>query len=58
MGRKETVIMSVFFMAMVLCGCSVETACDNIASAVIAVFTLMTACACAWVLGGGGNGAD
>ena len=51
---KTTVIMTVFFIAMTLCGCSLETFFDG--GAPVAILTLLVAIACAVVLGSkGGN---
>ena len=58
MEGKEQAIMCVFLAAMIVCGCSVETMCDDIASLIIAVFALLVAIACVMVLGGAGNGSD
>ena len=54
----EGALMAVFFIALLLCGCSVETVFDG--GAPIAVIALLVAIACAVVLGskGGGDGTD
>lgn len=54
----ERALMIVFFAAMMLCGCSVETVFDG--GAPVAVIALLVAIACAVVLGskGGGDGTD
>ena len=57
MGTQKAV-MTVFFIAMMLCGCSVETVFDG--GAPVAVIALLVAIACAVALGskGGGDGTD
>ena len=57
MGTQKAV-MTVFFIAMMLCGCSVETVFDG--GAPVAVIALSVAIACAVVLGskGGDDGTD
>ena len=45
---KTTVIMTVFFIAMMLCGCSLETFFDG--GAPVAILALLVAIACAVVL--------
>ena len=57
MGTQKAV-MTVFFLAMLLCGCSVETVFDG--GAPVAVIALLVAIACAVVLGskGGDDGTD
>ena len=57
MGTQKAV-MTVFFIAMMLCGCSVETVFDG--GAPVAVIALLVAIACAVVLGskGGDDGTD
>ena len=55
MGTQKAV-MTVFFIAMLLCGCSVETVFDGGAS--VAVIALLVAIACAVVLGSKGGGTD
>ena len=57
MGTQKAV-MTVFFIAMMLCGCSVEAVFDG--GAPVAVIALLVAIACAVVLGskGGGDGTD
>ena len=54
----ERALMIVFFTAMMLCGCSVETVFDG--GAPVAVIALLVAIACAVVLGskGGDDGTD
>ena len=48
MGKSES-LMVVFFVAMMLCGCSVETFFDG--GAPVAVLALLVAVACAIILG-------
>ena len=48
---KTTVIMTVFFIAMTLCGCSLERFFDDWRACWVAVVTLIVAIACAAVLG-------
>lgn len=50
---KTTVIMTVFFIAMTLCGCSLETFFDG--GAPVAILALLVAIACAVVLGSKGG---
>ena len=52
----ERALMIVFFIAMLLCGCSVETVFDG--GAPVAVIALLVAIACAVVLGSKGGGDD
>ena len=51
--KQTTAIMLVFFIAMVLCGCSLESFFDG--GAPVAILTLLTAIACAAVLGSKGG---
>lgn len=53
---KTTIIMTVFFIAMVLCGCSVESFFDG--GAPVAIFALLVAIACVMVLGSKGGDDD
>ena len=55
MGTQKAV-MTVFFIAMLLCGCSVETVFDG--GAPVAVIALLVAIACAVALGSKGGGTD
>ena len=54
----EGALMAVFFIALLLCGCSVETVFDG--GAPIAILSAIVAVAVAVVLGskGGGDGTD
>ena len=52
----ERALMIVFFIAMLLCGCSVETVFDG--GAPVAVIALLVAIACAVVLGSKGGETD
>ena len=52
----ERALMIVFFTAMMLCGCSVETVFDG--GAPVAVIALFVAIACAVVLGSKGGGTN
>ena len=45
-----TTLMSVFFVAIVLCGCGLETFFDG--GAPLAILTVLVAIGCAMVLGG------
>ena len=49
-------LMAVFFIAMLLCGCSVESFFDG--GAPVAILALLVAIACAVVLGSKGGGTD
>ena len=52
-----TTLMAVFFLSMVLCGCSLETFFDG--GAPVAILALLVAIACVVVLGSkGGNDAS
>ena len=46
-----TTLMTVFFLSMVLCGCSLESFFDDWLACWVAVVTLIVAIACAAVLG-------
>ena len=48
-----TTLMAVFFLSMVLCGCSLETFFDG--GAPVAILTLLVAIACVVVLGSKGE---
>ena len=52
----ERALMIVFFIAMMLCGCSVETVFDG--GAPVAILALLVAVACAAILGSKGGGDD
>ena len=52
----ERALMVVFFAAMMLCGCSVETVFEG--GAPVAILALLVAVACAVVLGSKGGGDD
>ena len=49
----ERALMIVFFTAMMLCGCSVETVFDG--GAPVAILALLVAVACAVILGSKGG---
>ena len=55
MGTQKAV-MTVFFIAMLLCGCSVETVFDG--GATLAILALLVAVACAAILGSKGGDDD
>lgn len=52
----ERALMIVFFIAMLLCGCSVETVFDG--GAPLAILALLVAVACAAILGSKGGDDD
>ena len=52
----ERALMIVFFIAMMLCGCSVETVFDG--GATVAILALLVAVACAAILGSKGGDDD
>lgn len=53
---KNSILMTVFFMALVLCGCSVEGFFDG--GAPLAILAALVAVACAVVLGSKGGSND
>lgn len=55
MGTQKAV-MTVFFVAMMLCGCSVETVFDG--GAPVAIIALLIAIVCAVMLGSKGDNDD
>ena len=48
---RETVLMTVFFMAWLLCACSADTMLDDPRVGVIALIAMIVATASAWALG-------
>ena len=41
----------IFFVAWLLCGCTIDSVCDDIRAMVIFIIALITVCTCAAVLG-------
>ena len=48
---KTDVLMTVFFLSWLLCGCSVETCMDSPANMAVTVISVIVAVACAWAMG-------
>ena len=41
----------IFFIAWMLCGCSIDSICDDVRAMVVFIIALVTVCTCAAVLG-------
>ena len=51
MQKGLRAIEIIFAVAWLLCGCSIDSVCDDIRAMVIFVIALVTVCTCAAVLG-------